>query len=84
MSLAYCWKVGDGWWRGRGAIYSRWIVCSFLSFLHFYIDSEFFPAVVDLVCKVLMISMNIADLAGVSRVRDTSYVLSPHLQDQRY
>jgi hypothetical protein len=31
MSLAYCWKVGDGWWRGRGAIYSRWIVRLFPS-----------------------------------------------------
>jgi hypothetical protein len=59
MSLAYCWK--DWWWRGRGAVYSRWIV----RFFH-----------LPLIDLVLIISMNIADLAGVSRVRDTSYVPS--------
>lgn len=60
--------------EGEGC-YTLKVDSTFLSHL-FNIYPEFFPIVVDFVCRVLTISMNIADLAGVSRVRDTSYVFS--------
>jgi hypothetical protein len=46
------------------------------------VDSTFLPSssYLSMVDLVLIISMNIADLAGVSRVRDTSYVFSAHLR----